>query len=256
MPLQPHASAYSAVGGRVGVLLIHDFTASPASLAPWGRALAEQGLAVEVPCLPGHGSSRRELNRTRWTDWYAEACAALDRLALSCDEVFVCGVSVGGCLSLRLAQERPDDVAGVVLVNPSVGGARRDWSAVPVVMRVMASTRGVGHGAKKSDTGAGGHDRTPLKALDSLRALWRATREDLPKVTVPLLLFRSLEDHAVEPHSAQIVLQRVSSRDVTERVLANSRHAAILDHEAASILTETVAFIRKHSLVPGGADAV
>ncbi|WP_246354762.1 alpha/beta hydrolase [Nocardioides ungokensis] len=47
-------------GGRpLGVLLLHGFSGSPASMKPWAHALAERGYAVEVPLLPGHGTAGR-----------------------------------------------------------------------------------------------------------------------------------------------------------------------------------------------------
>ncbi|HEY9565305.1 MAG TPA: esterase, partial [Nocardioides sp.] len=57
---------------RVGVLLSHGFTGSPASMKPWGRFLAERGYAVEVPLLPGHGTTWQDMNTTNWDDWYGE----------------------------------------------------------------------------------------------------------------------------------------------------------------------------------------
>lgn len=256
MQVQSAAEPYSAAGGRTGALLVHGFTGSPASMVPWAQSLADEGLSVEVPRLPGHGTSWQELNRTRWTDWYAEASTALDRLDVSCDEVFVCGLSMGGCLALRLAEERADDVAGLVLVNPSVISTRKDLLAVPLVKRFVPALKGIGNDIKKEGVDEHGYGRKPLKAVDSLRALWRVTREDLPKVTVPLLLFRSLVDHVVEPMSAQLIVQQVSSRDVTERVLSNSYHVATLDNDAPAIFTESAEFIRKHSSLADISDAV
>ncbi len=251
MQVQPAAEPFSAAGGRTGVLLVHGFTGSPASMVPWAQSLADDGFSVQVPRLPGHGTRWQELNRTRWTDWYAEASTALDRLGASCDEVFLCGLSMGGCLALRLAEERADDVAGLVLVNPSVISTRKDLRAVPLVKRFVPSRRGIGNDINKPGVDEHCYDRTPLKAVDSLRALWKVTREDLPKVTVPLLLFRSLVDHVVEPMSAQLIVQQVSSRDVTERVLSKSYHVATLDNDAPAIFVESAEFIRKHSAPTG-----
>src|SRR5699024_3609720 len=77
-------------GGRsVGVLLSHGFTGSPASIRPWGEALAEHGYAVEVPRLPGHGTRWQELNRTTWSDWYGELSRVFERLAARHDAVVV-----------------------------------------------------------------------------------------------------------------------------------------------------------------------
>ncbi len=255
MPLNPADEPFSAPGGRTGVLLIHGFTGSPASMRPWGEYLAAEGFTVEVPRLPGHGTTWQELNRTHWTDWYAEASCALDALLERCDEVFVAGLSMGGGLALRLAEERPDDVAGLTLVNPSVAMADKRLLATPLVKRVRGSVKGIKSDIKKPGVEEPGYDRVPLKALDSLRALWKVTRDDLPKVTAPLALFRSVEDHVVKPLSAQLIIQRVSSRDVTERVLDNSYHVAVLDNDAPSIFSQSAEFINKHRTV-GPPDAV
>jgi carboxylesterase len=254
VPVMPHAEPYRADGGRTGVLLLHGFTGSPASMRDWGAYLAESGLAVDVPLLPGHGTTWQQMNRTTWRDWYAEAARGLDALVGACDEVFVAGLSMGGCLALRLAADRPDDVAGLVLVNPSVASTDRRLVALPVLKRLVGSVNGIGSDIKKPDVLEGGYARTPLRALDSLRAMWKLTREDLPKVTAPILVFRSVEDHVVEPLSAQLITQRVSSLDVTERVLDNSYHVATLDNEATTIFSDSLEFISKHTT--GSPDAV
>jgi carboxylesterase len=247
VPVKPQAEPYQADGGPTGVLLLHGFTGSPASMRPWGEHLAADGFAVSVPRLPGHGTTWQEMNNTQWTDWYAEASCALDDLVERCDEVYVGGLSMGGCLALRLAEQRPDDVAGLVLINPSVTSLNRQLVVLPVLKRVVASVKGLGNDIKKPGVDEYSYDRTPLRALDSLRAMWKITRDDLAKVTAPVLVFRSVEDHVVEPLSTQIITQRVSSRDVTERVLDDSYHVATIDNDAPSIYTESAEFIRKHS---------
>ena len=42
-------------------------------------------------------------------------------------------------------------------------------------------------------------------------------------------------------------MQRVSSRDVTERILDNSYHVATLDNDAERIFAESAEFIAKHA---------
>jgi carboxylesterase len=252
VPIAPSAEPFYAAGDATGVLVLHGFTGAPASVRPWGETLAAQGFTVLVPLLPGHGTTWQDMNTTRWTDWYAEASRSLDRLTSECDEVFVCGLSMGGCLALRLAEERGADVAGLALVNPSVIDANRALLAVPVLKRVVGSVKGITDDIKKPGTIEYGYDRLPLRALDSLRALWKTTRDDLAKVTAPLLVFRSAEDHVVKPLSTQIVLQGVSSRDVAEQVLFDSYHVATLDNDAEAIFDATAAFIRAHSSSAAG----
>ncbi len=247
MSVADHAEPFSADGGRTGVLLLHGFTGSPTSMRPWADHLASEGFTVELPRLPGHGTSWQDMNTTSWQDWYREAARALDTLLATRDEVFVAGLSMGGCLALRLAAERPDDVAGLILVNPSVASTDRRLALTPVLKRLVGSVAGIGNDICLPGADEHGYGRVPLKALDSLRAMWKATRDDLPKVTAPLVLYRSVEDHVVEPLSAELITQRVSSKDLTEQFLSNSYHVATLDHDAPLIFSGSVDFITSHS---------
>jgi carboxylesterase len=250
VPLLPGAEPFSAPGGSVGVLLSHGFTGHPGSMRPWAEHLAAQGYAVELPRLPGHGTTWQELNLTRWTDWYAEVSHGLDRLRSRCEQVFVMGLSMGGTLALRLAEERPDEVAGLVLVNPSVLTKNPVFPLVPVLKWVVPAVKGVGDDIKKPGASEDAYPRTPLRALASLGALWKLVRADLGKVTVPVLLYRSAEDHVVEPENAAAILEGVSSTDVREVVLTDSYHVATLDNDAEAIFAGSVDFVRSHSAQP------
>jgi carboxylesterase len=64
-------------------------------------------------------------------------------------------------------------------------------------------------------------------------------------VTAPLLVFRSAEDHVVEPASTALLLARASSTDVTEVVLEDSYHVATLDNDAPRIFAGSAAWIRE-----------
>jgi len=57
---------------EIGVVLSHGFTGTPQSMRPWGRHLAAEGFAVRGPRLPGHGTHWRDMQATRWPDWYGE----------------------------------------------------------------------------------------------------------------------------------------------------------------------------------------
>jgi carboxylesterase len=233
-------------GGRaVGVLLVHGFTGSPASMKPWAEALAGQGYAVEVPLLPGHGTRWQDLNAVAWTDWYAEAEAAFDRLRQSCDAVVVAGLSMGGCVVLRLAEERGDQVAGVVLVNPFVASMRTELHLLPVIKHVIPALRGVVNDIKKPGQDEHGYPRLPLKGLAEVTAMWKVVVPNLNLVTQPVLYFRSRVDHVIDVSSSPTVLHGVSSAAVEERELENSYHVATLDNDAERIFTESAEFVAR-----------
>ena len=252
MTIHPLATPYSAAarpemtgGRRVGVLLSHGFTGQPASITPWGQALAEHGYAVEAPRLPGHGTTWEELNTLTWADWYGELTKALDKLVDENDAVVVGGLSMGGALVLRLAADRPADIAGVVVVNPAVATKRFDVKLLPVLKHVVKSFPGIANDIKRPGGDEHGYTRTPLKAVHSMMQAWPGLVADLPKVTAPLLYFRSTEDHVVDEASEPIITGSVSSTDVTMVRLENSYHVATLDNDADKIFTETAAFVAR-----------
>jgi carboxylesterase len=242
----PETEPFSADGGPVGVLLSHGFTGSPASMTPWARHLAERGHAVRVPRLPGHGTTWKDMNTTRWEDWYGEVDVALTQLRASCESVVVAGLSMGGCLALRLAEQRPADVDALVLVNPAINLTRFDVKLVPVLKWIVPSMPGIGNDIKKPGQDEVGYDRTPLKALASQLTMWKDVRNGLGKVTQPLLLFRSTDDHVVDPSSQRIILDGVSSTVKQLVTLEDSFHVATLDHDAPLIESTTDDFIAQH----------
>src|SRR5207237_6268810 len=107
-------------GGWVCVLLWCGFTGSRQALRCWACSLAGGGRPVSRPRLAGHGSTWQDLARTASDDWFAEVDAAFGRLASRCEQVFVFGLSMGGCLALRGAETRGAAVRGLVLVNPAL----------------------------------------------------------------------------------------------------------------------------------------
>ena len=247
MPLMPDAEPWSIDGDGVGVLVLHGFTGSPKSVKPWGLALGEQGWTVRVPRLPGHGTRWQDMNITTWEDWYAEADRNLGDLRQRCDRVFVMGLSMGGSLSLRLAQVHGSEIDGLVLVNPAVHTERPDRFLLPVVSRLIGSFPGISNDIAKEGVDEGAYDRLPLKAAHSLSKMWAIVKQDMPRITQPMLLFRSRQDRVVEPSNAAYILANVSSPDVSEVVLERSYHVATLDHDADLINDGSIEFVRARS---------
>ncbi|MFF2505332.1 alpha/beta hydrolase [Streptomyces sp. NPDC058067] len=243
MPVIPGAEPYRHEGGEVGVLLCHGFTGSPQSMRPWAEYLAERGLTVSLPLLPGHGTRWEDMQVTGWQDWYAEVDRALRELLDRCEQVFVFGLSMGAALALRLAARHGDDVAGLVLVNPGNKVHGLAARALPVARHLVPSTKGIASDIAKEGSSEIGYDRVPLHAAHSLRNFFRMVDGELPQVTQPLVVLHSTQDHVVPPVDSARVLSRVSSTDVTEILLEQSYHVATLDHDADRIFDESYAFI-------------
>ena len=247
MPLLPGAEPFTHHGGATGVLLCHGFTGSPQSLRPWAEYLAEAGLSVWLPRLPGHGTTWQEMARTRWEDWYAEVDRAFDELRAKSDQIFVMGLSMGACLALRLAEVRGPAISGLVLVNPSVTADTRLFLLAPALKFVLPSLKGITSDIKKQQTSELGYDRIPVKAAATLPGLWKITRSQLSEVTQPVLVYHSTVDHVVGPGSLQVLRQALPAGQLEVRELADSYHVATLDNDAPAIFAGSLEFVRTHS---------
>jgi carboxylesterase len=242
---QSGAEPFSADGGTVGVLVCHGFTGSPRTVRPWAEHLAAAGFTVRAPQLPGHGTTWQDLDRTGWQDWYGAAERAFAELSDRCEQVFVAGLSMGGCLAFRLAQTQGARVSGLVVVNPSLAPDTRLFLLAPVLKYVVPSLPGITGDIKKPGGDEGGYERVPVKAAATLPALWKLTARHLAEVTQPVLVYRSTVDHVVGPASMRVLRAALPSVEV--RTLADSYHVATLDNDAPAIFEGTLMFIKKHS---------
>jgi carboxylesterase len=247
MSVMPGAEPFFQAGGNTGVLLCHGFTGSPASLRPWADHLAAAGLTVSLPRLPGHGTTWQDMGHTRWEDWYAEVDRAYEELRGHADEIFLMGLSMGGCLALRMAELRGDGVAGLVLVNPALAADTKLFLLAPVLKLVVPSLKGIGSDIKKEGISELSYDRVPVRAAATLPKLWKVTQQQLGEVTQPVLVYRSTIDHVVGPASMRVLRAALPAAQLTVRELADSYHVATLDNDAGQIFDGSLEFVRAHS---------
>ena len=132
-------------------------------------------------------------------------------------------------------------------MNPAVHSERADRHLLPAISKIIGSFPGISNDIKKAGQDEVAYTKIPLKAAHSLSKLWKIIKSDIARVTQPLLLFRSEEDHVVEPSNAEWILKHVSSTDITEVVLNESFHVATLDNDAPLIESMSADFIQRLS---------
>lgn len=100
-----------------GVLLIHGFSASPNELSALSDGLKQKGITHYAPLLTGFGLTNYHLlEKIDGTDWIRDIFQAYELLASQVNRVDVVGHSMGGMLSLFLAQYK--DINTLVLSSP------------------------------------------------------------------------------------------------------------------------------------------
>lgn len=240
------AEAWSEEGGPVGVLVLHGFTGNPSSVRGLAEAFASAGHTVELPRLPGHGTVVEDLLGTDWDDWSAEAEAALARLAARTETQFVAGLSMGGSLTCWLAVRHPE-LAGLICVNPAVAPSE-DMRAIVSQMVDAGETVMTGIGSDIADPAVteSAYADTPLAPLLSMFDVSVEVSSQLDRISQPLLLFTSPEDHVVPATDSDVLAESVSGP--VERVYCDrSYHVATQDFDKGTIFDRSVEFVARIS---------
>ena len=228
------------------MLLLHGFTGSPLSVMPVAHAFERAGFAVDAPLLPGHGLSPEKLEVTTFTDWLDAAESAYLALGKRCRAVGVVGLSMGGTLAADLAARHPE-IVGVILINPLLEPADPTFADLLTGALESGSTLlpSIGSDIARTDhPPTGGIDATPVRPLLSLiRGVGELARE-LPKITPPVLLFSSREDHVVPPSTGEY-LERTLTCPLERVMLERSYHVATLDYDSDVIVRRSVEFMER-----------
>lgn len=241
----PGCEAFSHVGSESGVLVLHGFTGNPLTVRGLADAAARAGYGVELPRLPGHGTSVEDLATTRWADWSAAALAAYDELARRSQRVAVVGLSMGGGLAAHVAESRPS-VAGCVFINPTLKPPPAELveGVTDLIGAGLESVDSIGSDIKKEDTTEASYDATPLRPLASLFEGLRDVQAGLGRIAAPCLLITSREDHTVNWENGDDLV--AAAAGPVERLwLEDSYHVATLDNDAPLVESATLAFLAR-----------
>ncbi len=229
---------------KIGVLVIHGFTSTVSSMRYMIQGMADAGFNVEAPRLTGHGTTADELNKAKFGDWINDIENALTRLKLTSNYIFVMGLSLGGGLTLYLAEHHPE-LSGVIVINNISRFPAYQRLLVPIVKIFTKTMPAIGDDIKDSTQHEIAYDKNPLLALNELFKLTDIINKNLKKISMPILIFKSTIDHVVSQNSATYVYKNVSSADKELVYLENSYHVATQDFDKDKIVSDTVAFIKR-----------
>jgi carboxylesterase len=247
-PVMPGAEPMSHMAGSsTGVLVLHGFTGNPSSVRPVAEAMAVAGYDVEMPRLPGHGTTIEDMMTTSWSDWFGAALDGFDTLASRCDQVVVAGLSMGGLLTLAVGGERP--ASGLICVNPVARMRSPEETAMveELIEDGMTVLPGIGSDIADPDAGELAYEGTPLVPLRSMFFDGVKPRcEHWGQLTAPLLLFTSEHDHVVDPADSTHLASTYGG--AVEHVwLERSFHVATQDFDRELICERSVAFVVERS---------
>lgn len=224
-------------GGDSGILLMHGFTGSPAHMRKIADQLAAKGYTVSSIALPGHATTEADMAASTWQQWLEAAKRATLELKEQCKYVTVCGLSMGGVLTMLVAEQMQIDAcvpisAPVDVKNKLLGLAA---IAAPLYPRVAWGKGGEYHKCldKAYDFGYAGF---PTKKGADLNRLIKLAKKNLFNITCPILVVQSENDETIWEGSADYIMEHVSSEKRQKLWLTGVPHVCTISPELPAIV--------------------
>ena len=222
---------------EMGVLLVHGFLAAPAETRPLGEALYAAGYPVLGVRLKGHGTSPWDLRERAWRDWQQSLERGFDILRAYCAKICVVGFSTGGTLTLLHAAQAPADLAGIVVLAPSIHFKNQNMRFVPLLhganqlVEWVTNQEGIlpfrPNNTEHPDIN---YRNMPTKGLYELTRMSTAVKEVLPAITCPALIIQGNADPVVDPSSAELVFEKIASADKRLAWVDSKRHGILYEN--------------------------
>lgn len=215
---------YYYSGSQIGCLLIHGFTSTPAEMRVIGEALAQAGFTTNGILLAGHGTKPEDLLHITYQDWIHSAQQGINQLKKECRTIVVIGHSMGGLLALQMAARNKIDglVTIAAALLPTNRKARLAWlfkyfqtyTSLPSKELPAEQQQYLLH-----------YPYFPVASVAELQKLAIHTRGILPQITTDALIIQAEDDQTVRPKSAQIIVEKISSKNKECLWLAEGTHS-------------------------------
>jgi carboxylesterase len=229
-------------GNEVGCLLLHGFTSSPFELRFLGDYLKKEGYTVNIPLLPGHGTSVQNMRQHSWYDWFTSAKNELFNIRKKCRRLIVIGLSMGGSLALHLAAHYQVD--GVVSLAPGMYLKNKFAKLSHILHPIYYYTHKNSRSDIKADEKTLTYNKIPLKSISELLKFFKHLKNDLADIYAPTLIIYSKQDHVIDGKSSIEIYNKISSVDKRILELQDSFHILTLDQEKEKVFQETASFIK------------
>ncbi len=240
--LVPKGAAHKKT--KLGVVLVHGFTASPKELRAMGDEIYANGHVVLGVRLPGHGTSPYDMDKRTRHDWNRAVENAYRIVADHAEKVVLLGYSTGGLAAFNVAgdpKHQLAQLAGVISVSVPIVVQDKAMNILPLIMGLrwlLTHPFGWGrwfdkwlqfYGWEKPDGVRYG--TKPTRSLNELRKLIAETPAKLEHIHVPTMVIQGTADETVAPHSADVIFNGLIHAQRERHTIEGGSHRLIENNE-------------------------
>jgi len=227
------------MGKSIGCLVIHGFGGSIREVEPLVAAMHQMGFVTSCPALKGHTGNKKDLTQCTWQDWIKSAEDELLCMQEQCDEVFICGFSMGGLIGMQLSLRYP--VSGLVTINTPI----MYLDIKKMIQNVIYDIRtgdysNIRRYLKPSN-------RLPLKALINFRKLLQDTKKLIPFLSAPMLIAQAIDDDVVNHKSAGYIFTKAARAQKQVATYVRGGHVILLSDACHAVVKDITDFLLRNS---------
>jgi|GEM_PF-3536 len=218
----------------LGVVLVHDFLASPSELKKFGEQLANLGYSVLGLRLKGHGTSPWDLRDRRWQEWLHSVRRGVEIMSGLARHVCIVGSGVGASLALLAAADQPAGLAGVAATSPALKFRGRSLAFVPLMYRINRLTEWAyaeeglfPFRSFEPEHPEFTYRHVPVRGLFEVRGLVSEMERRLADVYCPVKVLQNTEDPLIDPESATLILGRLGTSVKSLQTITSPAHGSL-----------------------------
>ncbi|MDC7233222.1 MAG: alpha/beta fold hydrolase [Spirochaetales bacterium] len=217
-------------GGQEAVLLIHGFRGIAQEFYYLFDRIAEAGYTVSLPRLPGHGTNAADFHASGAEDWLRRVTDEYLLLRTKYEKVHIAGLSMGGLLTLILAEEF--NPASIAVMAPAISIRHKMIKLVPVLKHFIPYLPAKWDETREEDPlrqelGREYWAQTDTRKLSDMMALRKIALKNLRKVESRTLTIVSEADKTVAPDAVEIISKGIRSKQIEQIILKESPHVLV-----------------------------
>ncbi|UFX83021.1 alpha/beta hydrolase [Candidatus Absconditicoccus praedator] len=233
-------------------LMIHGYTSVPDEFKNYAKEINKTfGDYVYVPRLEGHGTKPSDMIDIDVKDWYNQVDDIYKKLENKCNNINIVGFSLGGFLSIAIAQNQYESTNNLYLLAPFIKLSYIEYDNFSLAEYAEVVGQHLVYGSKiniAQINKPGGEKEHiaylnfPFEPITNSFDYFEQIRGSLGEVNIPTLIQHSKKDRTNNIQGSKLIYDNIASEYKKLIKLEKSNHVLMRDYEKNKVLENIIKF--------------